>query len=258
MRFELQVDNFRRFFDSKVSGMTEANKEKLPAEILSSLFKHDGTITTRMFSFIQQVYILSKSGLSKIFILIEDTENGIGITDFEKFKKQQKSRQIDSKQADHYLAKGVMVISGEDVVDYTTQINRISLSAPMNYALKLKETNKPHRINDSDQAFCYLTEMLSNYEGNKKKLVRRHLLNIPDWYVLLYLADGKEKGATPMYKHVFVNAINSSRKQILTSFRKLLNLSYIKSFGKGRNTVYKITYLGKSILSELLIKYVIT
>lgn len=255
-KFDFQSDNFRRFFDFKVAQMTHEQKRHLPTEVIGRLFRRDGKVTSKYLSFLQQLYILSQTQLSNVFVLIEDYEKGIGIDEFYKFKRKQNGRKFDSVQSEQYLGYGAMTLVNKDVSEYLTHLNEISFSGAMNYALKLRGTRKPV-LPDKETEFVFMTRLLANYESNKKKMILRDQLNMPEWYVLLYLSDGEEKNGAAIYKHKFADAINSSRLQILKAFRKLIASGYIQSFGKGKRITYRITFLGKSIVSEVIRKYII-
>lgn len=254
-KFDFQAENFRRFFDYKAAQMTPAQKENLPTELLARIFRRDGKVTTKYLSFLQQLYVLSQAKLSNVFVFIEDVDNGIGMEEFMKFKKKQNGRKFDFEQSEQYLAKGVMTLINKDVAEYITHLNSISLSGAMNYSLKLKGTPKS-KVPDREAEFTYFTSLLATYEGNKKKMVRRDQLSIPEWYVLLYLADGEEKSGALIYQHKFADAYNSSRIQILNAFKKLTGLGLISKFGKTKKATYKITYLGKSKVSDIIKKYI--
>lgn len=255
-KFDFQNENFRRFFDYKVSQMTPAQKQNIPTDILSRLFNKKGEVTRKTLSFLQMIYILSQSGLSNIMIVAEDYENGIGVEEFVRFKHKQKFTKTPTEEGNEFIAYGAMTLVNKDVAEYLTHINAISLSGAMNYALKLKGTKKPN-IPDKETEFNYFTDMLTYYESNKKKMLKRDLISMPDWYVLLYLADGDEKKAVNIYAQKFSDALNSSKPQIIAALKKLAGQHYITVIGKSRNTKYKITPLGKSVIRELIKRYVI-
>ncbi len=191
-----------------------------------------------------------------MYILIKDPEAAIGVEDFEKFKKEMKKRSPSLDEVQHYIAKGVFVISGNDVADYVNHLNGVSLSPLYKYALKLKNGGRATSL-QYDKEFIYLAEMLVNYEGNKKKFIKDRGLNIPEWYCLLYLADGRERKAVTIYEKTFRYATNASRPQIIFAMRKLVHMGYVTKFGKFRGVMYKITSLGRSEIREIIKKYII-
>lgn len=236
--------------------MTPAQKENIPTEILARLFTKNGNVSTKYLTFLQQLYILSQGQLSKIFIHVENPDNGIGMAEWEKFKRKQNGRRVDLIQAEEYLGHGCMVITNNDVAEYLTRINSITLSGAMNYALKMKGTKEP-LIPDKETEFVYFTNLLTYYEGNKKKIFRQQQITVPDWYVLLFLSDGEEKKGSTIYNERFADAFNSSKIQIIRALKKMMGLGYIQAFGRTKSATYKITYLGKSKVRDLIKKYVI-
>jgi hypothetical protein len=255
VKYDLQVENFRRFFDARMMSMTYEHRQRLSPQILARLFKKDGSLHGKSFSFMEQLYILSQTGLGNIFILIEDPDNGMNVVDFEKNKKKMATRRLDISQSEEMLAHGSMVMAAKDLSDWMNHQNALSNSGVMNYALKLKGT-KESKIVSKEEEFSYLCNLISNYEASKKKIVRKELLDIPDLYVLFYLADGQEKNGAHIYKQKYIDAVNSSKLQILRSFRKLDTLGYVQRFGKAKRTTYKITYLGKGALAHIMKTYI--
>jgi len=129
-------------------------------------------------------------------------------------------------------------------------INRVSVSPAMNYSLKLRNANKKSG-EAYDHAFNYVCSMLIKYEGKQKKNRKRRHCSIPEWYVLLYLSDGKEKKLTPCYTEVFYDCANASRNQIIRAFKSLHGRNLINKYAVGRNVDYSITHLGKSIVRQV-------
>ena len=256
LKFDIQIENLRRFFDYKVAQMTPAQREKLPSEILFRLFNKEGKLTKKPISFLEQIYVLTQSGMSNFFLQVEDVDNGVGVAELEKFKRKQNARRYDLAQAEKYLSHGNLILIGKDVADWYNQMNGVSLSGAMNYALKLKGTSAP-KMSEKEVEFAYVCSMFAKYESNKKKIIHREQMTMPDLYVLLYLADDKEKNGSYIYKQAFIDATNSSKILILRAFRKLVMLGYINRFGAAKKTTYKITYLGKSAVSELFRKYIL-
>lgn len=236
--------------------MTPGQRENLPPELVSKIFRRDGKVTTQKLNFLQKMFILSKGMGKDIFILMKDPEKGLGVYDFDKFSKHRQDRNFDMEQADYYLSKGTVVMSNKELMEYVAHVNGVSTSPAYNYALKLKNP-KAEKSTDYGKELGYLIKLIKNYEGNKRKIVTQKSLTVPDLYVLYYLQDGKERGATKAYTEDFKDSYNSSRQQILNAFKKLVSLEYIQKFGQGKIVTYKITTAGRVKLAEVFKKYVL-
>lgn len=253
---DLNADNFNLFFAEQASSMTPGQRENLPPELLSKIFRRDGKVSTQKLNFLQKMYILSKGMGKDIFILMKDPDKGMGVYDFDRFSKHRQEREFDMEQADYYVSKGAIVMSGNELIEYVAHVNGVSVSPAYNYAVKLKNS-KAEKMPDYEKELGYIVKILKNYEGNKRKIVTQKLLTVPDLYVLYYLNDGTERGATKAYTDDFKYSFNSSRQQILNAFRKLCGLGYIQKYGEGKFVTYKITAIGKVKLAEVLKKYVL-
>lgn len=256
LKFDIQVDNFNGLFTLAVSQMTTEQKRNLPPEILAKLFKISGQPSQKKLNFLQQLYVLCQGGGKEVYVVVGDEEKGIGIADFEKFKREQKRHKISQEAADYYLSKGVMVLGNRELMDWLSYLNSVSISPAYKYALSLKNVKAP-KIKEVNKEFSYFCNLIMTYEGNKKRIVRQEGITIPELYILLYLSDGKEKRATASYVEVYRNSVNASRKQLLEAFKKLVMLGYAESFGKARATNYRISAKGKEKLYGIIHKHMI-
>ncbi len=253
---DFRVENFDRFFEYKVKNSTTEQRERLPFSIGQRLFRKDGTLTTSRLNFLQQLYILSQGIDSEIFLLVKNKDTGLGVVEFEKFQKNIKQRKYTQDESDDYFGKGIMVLAGKDVIDWMSHINGVSLSAPYNFALRMANT-RDQKMPAHEKELVYFAKMISTYEGNKKRIIKDRQLSMPEWYILLYLCDGKERSATNVYEEVYAGALNASRAPILASFKKLVMRGYIQIFGKGKATTYSITPIGKAEIKTVIKKYII-
>lgn len=256
IKADLQVENFNRFFAIKAKEMTPLQKERLPAEVLARVFKGRGRISTERLSFLHQVYILQRAMNIETYILVGDENNGIGVKDWEMFKRQQNGKRTDSTEINHYLSSGIFVLGSRELMEYMDHLNMLSLTPLCNYILKLKN-REASRVQPFQRELELVASAIVKYEGSRKKIVRQKGLSISDWLILLYLVDGKEGGATPIYTDVYKDSMNATRTNFFSSFKKLREIGYIQRFGKGKSTKYKITALGKSIVREVFNSYII-
>lgn len=255
-KFDIQIDNFSSYFVDAIENMTEEQRNNLPPELLTKLFKINGEPTQRKLHFLQELYILSQGLEKKIFVVVQDGENGLGISDYEKFAKEQKRRKYSVDAAEHLMARGAMVLGNKELIDWISYLNLVSISPAYKYAVSLKNIKSP-QVREINREFSYFCNLLLNYEGNKKRIIRHDGITIPELYVLYYLADSREKRSTPAYIDVYRNSVNASRKQILHAFKTLTTKGLVESYGKARATTYKITMKGKERLYRIIHKYMI-
>lgn len=255
-KIDLHVDNFEKYFALKAQGMSESQKERLPVEISARVFKKGGRVSEALMPFLQQLYVLQKGLGSEIFIVIKDPDIGIGFSDFEKFQKQQNGSRTDITEAQHYLAAGVMVLGNKELMDWIAHLNFVSMSPYYNYIIKLK--NSPYvKLPNHNEEVVRLCEMLSKYDGSKRKLLKDKNISVPEWYILMYLADGKQKGAVGAYRDTFSSAYNATRPQLHNAFKRLVSSGYIQSEGSAKKKSYKITAFGRTLIREIFHKYII-
>ena len=82
-------------------------------------------------------------------------------------------------------------------------------------------------------------------------------LTMGELYVLLFLFDGKEHSATPVYENVLKGSFQSSKTTVLRAFKFLKEKNLLQQTGKTNMAVYKITPLGKVKVNEIIHKYII-
>lgn len=243
-------------FLEEMGRATPSQRERMPAGMAVKVFKKSGLVTTKRLHFLQQLYILQLCLNKKIFIVVEGEGDGMGVEDFERHKKDMKKSQYPSAEAGVFLSTGTMVVGNKELIEWMGYLNNYFVGPAMNYALKLKNS-QPVKFGSYLKEMVYFMSVLANYEGNKKKIIRHAGVTIPDWYVLMYLYDGKEKRAPDVYDRFYKDAINASRKQIMDSFKKNVHNGNVQAIGKAKATVYKITALGKSVVNDIVHKYII-
>ncbi len=253
---DLKVDNLNEYFAFQMKLMTLGQKENIPPELINKVFRQDGRITTKNLNFLQQMYLLSKGMGKDIYVLIKDQYKDVGITEFSHLSKTGVNREYSLEDAENLVAKGMIVLSGKELIEWATFMNGLSTSSAYNYALKVKNTHSS-KLPEKMKELTYLVKILMNYESNKRRIVTHKGISVPELYVLYYLFDEKEKGAPESYTTIFKDAYNSSKNQMLRAFKKLSESGHIQTYGKARATTYKITAIGKTAIAEMLQKYVL-
>ena len=253
---DLQVENFDRFFALYANEITPAKKELLPSNLGFKLFKRRGEGTFYKLNFYQKWFILLRAFSVRCFFFIEDEQKGMGVEDFMKYKKRKKEEGISLEEGESQINAGVCVLGNKELIDWVSHLNDVTVSSAYNYGLKVKNTRDVD-FPEAKKQFIFFANLLSNYESNKKKIIKDRGINMPDLYILQYLYDGKERAAKDTYNLVYKGAANCSRKQMMDGFKKLTQMSYIVMSGKGKNTVYKITALGAQSFGEIVQKYIV-
>lgn len=253
-KFDLKVENLDRYFALTIDALTDTEKERIPLPIYSRLFRRNGTMSTKPFSFLQMVYILSIAAGKDIYMAIEGPE-GMSIAGYERFKKQQKAGIVDEEQAEYYLSRGTFVLSSKDLVGYMNQVNRSSISPILNYMLKLKNT-KGKKFESHKTQTQAMVDMLVAYESNKSKMAQVGF-DPSDILVLLYLYDGGLKTSKGTYDKVFKGTPMANRVNIINAYKKLSLSGHVEVIGRNAATKYRITALGSSAMNEIIKKYIL-
>lgn len=253
---DLRNENFDLYFVMKAAEMTSREKDLLPKEAISKIFTTKGNVTTKPIPFLLQLYVLTKAMNHTAYLVVKDEDKGFDLVDYNKYRKDVKKRKVTKEFVDLFHVQGEFVLGNNEVIDWLEHMNRTSISPAVNYSLKLLNTKK---ITGEayDKAFLYMCSLLTKYESQKKRIVKTMGCPMPEWYVLLYLADGKEKKMAPAYNELFYDALNGSRNQIIRAFKSLVGKGWVKRFSLGKNVDYQITALGRSMIREVMNKYII-
>lgn len=256
--FDISSENFNFYFAKEITKITPEAKEKLPSDVVFKLFRGAGKFKPTSMSklnFIAKLFILWRALNKKWWIVVEDEENGIGIDQFQELKKAQKKRLIGIEEADQLTTTGSFVLANKELSDALGYLNLLSNSSAYNYLNKGK--NIPvSGARSWNQNMKYIAKFLSHYEGNKKRWSNQNKINIPEFYVLLYVYyQDKPIVGSIMYREIYKQAFQSSPGKIKTAFGTLQIKGYLSKTGFSKGAMLQITPLGITVLNEILSKY---
>lgn len=254
-KFGLRVENFDKFFALQAASFTPAQRSLLPPEVSAKLYRKDGRVTTKVLNFFEQLYMLYAATGREAYIVVGDSENGLSVADFEKYKQQRKQRVFDEEQSEAYLSKGVTVLGTKDVMEYLSHLNTLGTSPIYNYCLKIKNA-KTAKFPTLRKEFKYIVSFLSCYESNKRKMFKMGI-EMPDFLALLYLYDGTERSSTDCYSTVFRDTPLATRGMIIKAFRKLSISGHVITIGSPNKPKYRISPLGTSTMNDIIKKFVL-
>jgi hypothetical protein len=252
LKFNVECDNFDEYCRLYFSKLTSEQRQRLPFEIVKKLH------LPHKLNFLQKIYVYSVAfGKEGYFIFPPlGDEDTVTVNDFIKVRKS-KTESIDI--AEFTLAKVGFVLSTQELADTFARAHAISISPAAKYIASVRNPKKKKSAPLEKQSFdiSYVSDLLDNYDRNKKVFLSNLGLSITDWYVLRYMYDGKEKNVYPMVeKYRFTFA--ASARSLNDSFPKLAHMGYIEISRPGSRKLmkYRITTRGLALYNEIISKYI--
>lgn len=246
------------YFDSQIRNMSERQILDMPKNLPFRVYRNSqgNLVKTGKISFADKVSILWKVFKKDIFIAIRDNEDGIVASDFETNEKELKSKHYGESEVRDFLAKGRFVLAADDICNGLYAEHLIGASSMFKYVAAHRGQPKTS-WEKAKVGIAEISRMILTYEGNKNKMFKSLTTNITEWYVLLHLADGKEKQGVMLYNPMYFDALNAKRNLMLRAFKKLKIDGYIVKIGGRKTATYQITPLGKDLVYNILSTYVL-
>lgn len=257
--FDLNCENFDHYFASQLPNLTPEAKDGLPRDIVFKLFRKGGDAkskSTSKLSFLAKLYVLCRSLGKRWYLVIEDEERGLKLSQFNDIPRMLKERRVDMGNAEDFMLTGGYILADRELSDLFSYLNRLSSSKPYNYLVRAKNA-PPNEITEENRATDYVTRFLMNYEGCKKDLVSQTGLNIPEFFVLMALYPGEETVGATLYNKVFKRSYQSSPAKIKVAFGTLQQRGYIRKWGISKGAKMQITPLGRECFRGILDKYLL-
>lgn len=254
--FDMSSENFDAYFIKQSKETTYANREILPRDLSSRLFKEAGQLNEKHavnIGFLAKIYVLWKALRKRIYIVVEDHQNGMTPGQFIEMQKAMKSRDY-SVESVAGITHGVFVLADKELSDSFSYLNRLDNSGAYNYLTKTKNQPSNHTTEYRDR-MNYITRFLLHYESQKKKWVSETQITIPEFLVLLFTYQGKEVPGSIMYRDVLKRAYQSSPKKIKLAFSVLQSKGMLKKSGMTSGAMMQITPLGVDMVNRILSKY---
>lgn len=254
---DIQHENFELYFGRSVEHLAPYQKEKLPKETTFKLFRRGGVFSARStnkLSFLEKIFVLWKALNRRIYIIVEDHENGLDTEAFLKLREDEKKKRVGNEQANEMIVSSTFVLASKELCQTLSYLNEISVSPIYNYLQRFKNTPKS-KIADYKHQMNQVMRFFSNYEATKKKMVMESGLNMPEFLVLIYIYNGEITQSSHIYKEVYRYCFQSSKTRIKQAFGSLQVKGYIEKIGVGRYAQIRITVLGTSKINEVTDKY---
>jgi len=261
-KYDFVSDNFVNYFLAQIKGLTSSQKEKIPEVLRLKLYSKSDNEKfvvgrSNSLTIFQRLFILWRVMRKKIYIVIEDEDNGLSIEDFIKAKEWGEGRTVNEDRAGWLISQGHFVLGNKDLCEAFHYMQMISVSSAYKYLLTLKNL-KPTKYHNYKVETDYIHSLIMNYESRKKLISRNAGVTVPEWYVLLYFSDGKEKGASSIYTGQYFNSHNASRMQLLNAIKSMVDRGFLTKYGKTFKATYIISPYGLDKLYEITSKYVIS
>lgn len=259
--FDIQNDNFELFFEKQLEGITEAGKQALPTHLIGKLFyvTDDQKINRsqlRRIPFLGKLWILYRSLKKRIWIVVENEETGLSMEDFVALREAMKKRDFGQKKAEGLMTNSTFVTGSKELGEYLDYMNYLSASPIYRYLNGYRNFKKTDTAEYKDQ-MDFIVRMMRFYEGNKTRWMDEKGINIPEYYVLLYLYDKEFVKGAEMYKSTFKRGINSSGYAIRTAWGTLSSKGLIVKSGTGKGLKLRISPMGIELINYVLTRYAI-
>jgi len=257
--FDISSENFDGFFEKEAEGMTEAQKEILPKELLFKLYAKGGRVNakeTAKMSFLSKLFVLFKVFRKKIIIIIEDANNSMTVEEFFEWKKETDKQVYSQDSANKLISNTHFVLGNKELCDTFHRLNGLSASPMYSYLIgaKNKDYTQPQKWLD---AMDYICRNLSHYEANRKKIAMQQGLSMAEWLVLIHLYSGNLVKGSTIYKSHYKYTYNTSSRRIKGAFSVLQSKGFIEKVGVTSDAKIRITALGKDKTNEILKKLVL-
>lgn len=260
LKFDISSQNFDNFFAIHVAGIGEKEREMLPRELNFKIFKKghrpDAKGLTKL-SFLSKIFILVKALRKRMVILVED-ENGLGQEEYFEYMKLAgaKKQELTLFAGEKLVTDAIFVLAKKEVMDTYCYMNELSASKPYNYLSKGKNLQLNKTTRDLKERM-YITQFLSYYESNRKRLTINTGVNFSEWMVLIYLYGKDYTPSVTIHKDWYRYSFNSSATKLKQAVKSLQNRGYIEKIGSTFKLQIRITTIGKKKCDELVAKYVV-
>lgn len=248
-RFGIECENFDLFFDQQATSISQPAKESLPKDVLFKLRK-------KRLPFFGKLYLLWRHLKKRVYVVVEDEENGLTVEQFLELRKAIKARDLGVPKAEGFISTGTFITASKELSDTFDYLNRLSTSPAYNYLLRSKNKTKS-KVADRKAQLAYICRFISNYEASKKTIVAQTRLSIPEWYVLLFFYSGAETSGAYLYKEYYKSAYQSKSTRIKEALGTLQMNGYLRKTGNTSNAVFSITPIGIDLVNSILSKYIV-
>lgn len=253
---DMSGENFDAYFIKQAKETTFASRESLPKDITFRLFKTGGQLNEKFavnLGFLGKIFVLWKALRKRVYIIVEDEQNGLSPGQFFEMQKSIKKRDYSGESVNGFT-NAIFVLGGKELCDSFSYLNNLCNSGAYNYLTKTKNQPKNPTTEYRDR-MNYIVRFLLFYESQKKKWVAETQITIPEFLVLLFTYQGKEVPGALMYRDVLKRAYQSSPKKIKLAFSVLQSKGMLKKSGMTSGAMMQITPLGVEIVNKILSKY---
>ncbi len=257
MKGDLNSENFDLYFYHQLEKMTTAGKEKLPKDVVSILWRRDGTINKqgfKKFNFIHRMYILFVAGNKHLITVVRDDVGGFSPEQFCEYYNALNKKNWSVDAAGKFTIDPNFVLANKELYECFSYLNYLFNSPAYHYLNKLKRPI-PNKMVDATEKMVDAVRLLRTWEGNKKRWVSEMNISVPEVYVLISLYGEREVAGSTIYKNTFQRAFQSSPTKIKMSFGTLQNRGLIERIGVSKYALFRITPLGIETLNRILVKY---
>lgn len=257
MKVDINSENFDLYFYHQLEKMTPAGKEKLPRDVVTILWRKDGSINKQGFkkyNFMHRLYILWLAGNKHILTIVMDDAGGFSPEQFCEYQKALNKKNWSVDAAGKFTVEPNFVLANKELYECFLYLNYLFNSPAYHYLNKLKRPI-PNKMAAVNEQLVDVIRLLRNWEGNKKRWVAEMNISVPEVYVLMCLYGEGDIAGSTIYNNTFKRAFQSSPHKIKVSFGVLQNKGLIERLGVRKYAKFRITALGMETLNRILMKY---
>lgn len=260
MRYELYNENFSRWFNILIEGITAQQQNMIPKDLAKRLYDR----SKNPLQFHQQMYLISAVFGIPVVVLIgskgEDGE-GVKIPDLKEMLKTMKGKGKSTyEQAEQMFADFHFAVAGQDMIQgamFTRLICATDIYKSVIPAVKRKTLGgKAAKFEEHRSALRFMIRMFTSYESNKKRISTDYGFSMAEWYALLFFY-GEEKKGTTFYRETFKYAHAASQSLMKNALTRLVRDGYLTARGATHSRMYTTTAKGDDAILHIMDKLIL-
>lgn len=250
---DIYNENFNNYFVEHLNRITPEQRGLIPEELNIKIFKRGNTASAERLNFQEKMYILSVVFKRKVTLKIEDLENGLTVKDYANAKKAQAGKYPNLQAAEDMRSHAAFVLADRDLMNAELYLNHLS-SSNIYTLVKAIIPNTNHKIEkkytENKAIIQRVFKFLENYESKKKRIRTDYQITMPEWYALVYFANGERLGLD-FYDKDMKYAYSSNRRVLHRALQRLTEIGLLQRSGPLKSHKYKLTSRGINVLDRI-------
>lgn len=260
-RFDISSENFDLYFEQQVASISPMAKQMMPKDVNYKIYRggsKSNTKSSSKLSFIAKLWILWKFLHKRIWVVVEDEQNGLSIEEYFKLKEAIQAKEKNINKSEEASASMTFITASKELGDCFAALNNSCASPSYNFLQKAKNGIKLQHKNPATEyrkQMNFIAKFITFWEGNKKRWIAEKVVTVPEFLVLIALYEGKEVQSSSIYNGIFKYAFQSSASKVKMAFSSLRHRGLISKTGSTKQAYFNITDLGIATVNSILSKY---